>query len=106
MVVAALFARQRDDALAGLAVVDGSAVVFADLPGDYRREGGNSVWRVDDGGEFDPTSFDIILLGRRAARTVLAFSWTGAEGTLLRLLESDGDRFRELLGDAWYQAPS
>jgi hypothetical protein len=104
-VVLVEFARQGNSALASLVVVDGATAVFADQEGDYTREGGNSVWRVDDEGKMDPGWFDVLLLARRGPKTLLAFAWQGAEGRLLRLLESDGDRFRELLRDAWYQAP-
>lgn len=98
-----VFARRGNSALASLVVEDGPSFVFADLPGDYAREG--SVWRVDDGGEIGPQWFDVLLLARRGGRLLLAFAWQGAEGRVLRLLESEGDRFRELLGESWYQAP-
>jgi hypothetical protein len=103
VVVAVLFARQGNDGLASIVVVDDTRLIFADQPGDYSREG--SVWRVDDDGKFDPAWLNVLLLARRGTKAILAFGWIGAEGTVLRLLESDGDRFRELLRDYWYQAP-
>jgi hypothetical protein len=102
-VVLAEFARQGNSALASLVVVSGETMVFADQQGDYSREG--AVWRVDDDGKLEPEWFDVVLLARRGQKLVMAFAWQGAEGRVLRLLESDGDRFRELLGESWYEAP-
>jgi hypothetical protein len=99
------FARQGNSALASLVVADEDRLVFADQPGDYSREGGGSVWRVDDGGTFDPRYFTVVLLARRGGAFVLATSWAGAEGTVLGLYASDGDRFRQIVLDAWYQSP-
>lgn len=104
-VVLVEFARRGNAALASVVVVDRGALVFADQPGDYGREGGLSVWRVDDGGRLDPSAFDVLLLARRGRNLVLAFSWAGTEATVLTLMESRRGRFRELLRDSWYQAP-
>jgi len=99
------FARQGSGALASLVVEESGRLVFLDLPGDYSREGGGSVWRVDDGGEFLPRFFKVVLLARRQGSLVLATSWLGAEGTVLGLYESNGDRLRQIILDSWYQAP-
>jgi hypothetical protein len=98
------FARRGNDALASVVVVDRGRLTFADQPGDYGREGGLSVWRVGDGGKLDPASFDVLLLARRGRKAVLALSWVGREATVLKLMESRGGQFRELLRDSWYQA--
>jgi hypothetical protein len=99
------FARQKDDALASVVVVDGGRMVFNDHHGSYANYAGTSVWRADDEGRIEPHGFEVLLLARRGNALVLAFSWAAPEGTALMLLESDSDRFRELLRDAWYQAP-
>jgi hypothetical protein len=95
------FARQGKDALACLVVVDGGTTVFADQQGDASRT--DSVWRVSDGGVLHPEAFTVIFLGRRAGRLVLAVHWQAEEGSVLKLFESDGDTFRQLLLESWYQ---
>jgi hypothetical protein len=104
-VLLAEFVRQGTSALASLVVVDGDRLTFSDMPGNYTREGGLSVWRIEDEGTFDPHHFRVVLLARRGAALVLATSWAGAEGTVLGLSQSDGDLFRPIILDSWYQAP-
>jgi hypothetical protein len=99
------FARQGDEALASLVVTDGSRLIFADQHGSYADRDGTSVWRVDDPGTIEPDWFDVLLIARRGREVVVAFSWGAPEGTVVRLLESHGDRFTIVLGESWYQAP-
>ena len=105
LVLLAEFARQGTSALASLVVVDGDRLIFSDMPGNYTGEGSLSVWRVDDEGIFDPHHFRVVLLARRGGALVLATSWAGAEGTVLGLSQSEGDLFRPIILDSWYQAP-
>jgi hypothetical protein len=100
-VVLVEFARQGKDALASLVVVDGRTTVFADQQGDASRTG--SVWRVDDGGVLNPAPFQVVFLARRGGAWVFAVSWRAAEGESLMLFESNGDTFRQLLQESWYQ---
>jgi hypothetical protein len=102
-VVLVEFARQGNDALASLVVVEGRTAVFADQPGDASRT--DSVWRVSDGGVLHPEAFKIVLLAKRPSRLVLAVHWEAEEGSVLMLFESDGDTFRRLLQESWYQMP-
>jgi hypothetical protein len=95
------FARQGKDALASLVVVDGRTTVFADQQGDASRT--DSVWRVSDGGVLHPEAFKVVLLAKRAGRLVVAVHWQAEEGSVLMLFESDGDAFRQLLQESWYQ---
>jgi hypothetical protein len=95
------FARQGKDALASLVVVDGRTTVFADHQGDASRT--DSVWRVDDGGVLNPAQFRVVFLARRGVAWVVAVSWQAPEGESLMLSESDGDTFRQLLQESWYQ---
>jgi len=95
------FARQGKDALASLVVVDGRTTVFADQQGDAGRSG--SVWRVDDGGVLNPSQFQAVFLARRGGAWVFAVSWRAPEGESLMLFESDGETFRQLLQESWYQ---
>jgi hypothetical protein len=103
-VVLVEFARQGKDALASLVVVDGGTTVFADQQGDASR--GDSVWRVSDGGVLQPDAFKIVFLAKRAGRLVLAVHWQAEEGSALMLLESNGETFRQLLQEYWYQMPT
>jgi hypothetical protein len=95
------FARRGNEALASVAVVDGRTIVFADRSGDASRT--DSVWRVSDGGVLDPEAFKVVFLARRASRLVLAVHWQAEEGSVLMLFESDGNTFRQLLQESWYQ---
>lgn len=104
-VLLADFARQGTSALASLVVVDGDRLIFLEMPGNYSGEGGLSVWRVEDEGIFNPHHFRVVLLARRGNALVLATSWAGAEGTVLGLSQSEGDLFRPIILDSWYQAP-
>jgi hypothetical protein len=100
-VVLVEFARQGKDALASLVVVDGRTTVFADQPGDASR--GDSVWRVSDGGALHPDAFRTVFLAKRGSRLVLAVEWGAEEGSVLKLFEADGETFRQLLQEYWYQ---
>jgi hypothetical protein len=104
-VLAVEFARQGNDALASIVVSDGSRLIFADQRGSHASYGDSSVWRVDDPGTIVPSWFDVLLLARRGREIVLAFSWGAPEGAMVRLVESEGDKFRVVLGESWYQAP-
>jgi hypothetical protein len=95
------FADRGKEALASIAVVDGRKVVFADQKGD--RGHAESVWRIGDDGTIPPEAFRIVFLGKRGGRLVLAVHWQAEEGSVLMLFESDGDSFRQLLQESWYQ---
>jgi hypothetical protein len=100
-VVLVEFARQGNDALASLAVVEGRTMVFGDQRGDASRT--DSVWRVSDGGMLHPEAFTIVFVAKRAGRLVLAVHWQAEEGSVLMLFEAVGGTFRQLLQEYWYQ---
>ena len=99
------FARQDQDALASIVLIDGDRSVFADYPAVYHGDS-LDLWRVDDGGVLDPASIHILALLQRDASYMLAVSWSGTEGENLNLFVSNGDnRFTSVVQDYWYRAP-
>lgn len=71
-------------------------IVLKTAEGQYKfkeypatSDDGQSVWRVDDGGNVDPTLFNIILSAYTNNGLVTLISWAGAEGEVdLFLMES------------------
>jgi hypothetical protein len=100
------FDRQGKDALASLVLVDGTRMIFADYPAEFRGEG-QDLWRADDGGVLSPQGFAVVFALQRGDRYTLGLAWDGAEGRSLSLWVSEGsERFRQVINDYWYQAPS
>lgn len=92
-------------ALAAVALVQDSVLLFHGLPGRYTEPGG-SVWRVDDGGVFDPAVIHLLLAARLPDGHALAFAWVGAEGESLRLVVADsGVEARNVIDAYRYWAP-
>ena len=98
------FERRGKDALASIVLIDGTRTVFADIPSEFKGAG-QDLWRVDDGGVLSPDGLKIVCALQRGGSFVLGTAWAGAEGMLLSLWTSDGDRFAKVINDYWYQAP-
>jgi len=100
------FDRREKVALASLVLVDGARMIFADYPAEFRGEG-QDLWRADDGGVLSPHGFAVVFALQRGDRYTLGVAWDGAEGRSLSLWVSEGsERFRQVINDYWYQAPS
>ena len=103
--VLAEFARQDNDALASVVLIDGDRTIFADYQTTFRGEG-KDLWRVDDGGVLSPEDFQLVFLLQRGNVYVLGVSWAGTEGLSLAAFVANGDnRFAHVLNDYWYRAP-
>lgn len=103
-VYAVVFERRGKEALAALVLDADQRLHFMDYPGNAEDE--SSVWRVDDGGEFDPGAFDILFALRGPQGIEIGVEWLGAEGASLNMLRADGgDRLREVLEDYFYRSP-
>lgn len=102
-VYAVLFERRGADVLAALVLDGGGRLAFRDYPGNTRDE--TSVWRVDDGGVFDPGAFDILFVIEGREGVELGVEWAGTEGANVTLLQADGALLRERLAAYFYRAP-
>lgn len=100
---AVLFERRGPDALAALVLDRAGRLAFRDYPGNTRDE--TSIWRVDDGGVFDPGAFDILFVIEGPQGVELGVEWAGAEGANVTLLQADGALLRERLAAYFYRAP-
>ncbi|MCK7580209.1 MAG: hypothetical protein MZV65_34175 [Chromatiales bacterium] len=98
-----LFERRGPDSLAALVLDRGGRLAFRDYPGNAQDE--SSVWRVDDGGVFDPGAFDILFVIEGPQGVELGVEWAGAEGANVALLQADGALLRERLAAYFYRAP-
>ena len=99
------FERRLTYALASLIVVDGDRRIYVDYPAKFKAPG-DTLWRVDDGGEINPDSFRVVFLLKRGSSYLLAVDWGGAEGSALALHVSEsGGQFKEVLSDSWYRSP-
>lgn len=86
--LAAHFANADTTALAALALVQDSVRLYYPLVGRYVKPG-EDVWRVDDGGVFDPESIRLLFIARLPQGHAAAILWGGAEGELAQLVVSD-----------------
>ena len=99
------FERRGKEALASVVLVDGPRTIFADFTAEFQGEG-QSLWRVDDGGQLSPRGFDIVCVLQRGDWYALGTAWAGAEGKSLSLWISAGrERFTKAIEDYWDQAP-
>ncbi|MEJ2615845.1 MAG: hypothetical protein P8Z35_12880 [Ignavibacteriaceae bacterium] len=73
-----LFQPGKDTALASLVLIKNNLFVFEDYPGNLKDE--YSVWRVDDNGEFNPQSINVIALFHSPDGYEIARTWAGEEG--------------------------
>ena len=73
-----LFQPVKDTAFASLVLMENDLSVFDDYPGNLKDE--YSVWRVDDNGEFNPQSINVIALFHSPDGYEIARTWAGEEG--------------------------
>jgi hypothetical protein len=103
--LAAHFAPADTSALAGLALVQDSVRFFYPLNGRYSAPG-EDVWRVDDGGIFDPETIRLLFVARLPQGYAAALLWAGGEGELAQLVATDSTpHARMVLSSYRYWAP-
>ena len=78
-VLAMQFALVDTMALASLVLVAPQRVLYLDFPAKYPGPE-EDIWRVDDGGRFEPSSFTILFFTRCTDADCLALTWAGSEG--------------------------
>lgn len=99
------FSRRLTQALASLIVIDGDRRMYIDYPADFKGPG-ESLWRVDDGGDIHADAFEVVFLLKRGSTYVLAIDWGGAEGNALSVQTAEGGgQFKEVVRDFWYRSP-
>lgn len=89
------FVKQDVNMLFSFVLKDSKGLVFADYPA-VLQDDGNSVWRVDDGGEVTPEMFSLLFAAQTANGLVLGLEWWGAEGINTLFLHKDGISFKEM----------
>ena len=105
VIFAVRFVARDSNALASLVAIDGEHVWFHDFPA-IDHGGGQSVWRLDDGGRFPAAAMRIRFLSRVRGVLVLAMTWDGTEGENAYLLAADSSSaFRTLQHSYRYTAP-
>jgi len=103
--LAVQFAAIDSNALASLAVVRDTSLLFQDFPA-VSRGPDEDVWRVDDQGIFSPGDFEILFVAQLSHAYVMAITWAGAEGESDELLLADStDEFRAVIKDYRYWVP-
>ena len=90
-----LFQPGKDTALACLVLMKNDLSVFEDYPGNLKDE--YSVWRVDDGGEFDPQAVNVIALFYSSDGYEIARTWAGEEGENSVFLVQKGNFFKPVI---------
>ena len=68
------FATIDSSAVGSIVVIGDSSLMFKDFPAVYRGPG-ESTWRVDDGGVFSPSAFDILFVAALPHGYVMAIAW-------------------------------
>ena len=90
-----LFQPGKDTALASLILMKNGLTIFEDYPGSLKDE--YSVWRVDDGGEFDPQAINVIALFYSSDGYKIARTWSGEEGENSVFLVQKGNDFKPVV---------
>jgi hypothetical protein len=104
-IIATQYATIDSNALASLVIVRDTALTWQDFPGVV-RDGGNSVWRVDDEGVFSPQNFQILFVAELPHRYAVAIAWAGAEGESDQFLLADSaSALRTVVQGYRYWAP-
>ncbi len=98
-----LFARNDTNQLASLVVANGNRFVFEDFVGDASQN--ESVWRVDDEGEFDYKSIKIIAAFQSSSGFELARAWSGSEGENSSFLQDSFSKYVATINSYRYWSP-
>lgn len=99
------FSRYLTQALASLVVIDGERRIYIDYPATFTGPG-DTLWRVDDGGNIHADGFKVVFLLKRGPAYVLAIDWSGAEGDALSLhIAEGGAQFEQVKSGFWYRSP-
>ena len=86
--VAVQFIHVDTSALAAVALVRDTVLLFHALPARYSGPG-ESSWRVDDGGVFDPSAIRLLFTAVLPRGHAAALLWAGAEGESDELVIAD-----------------
>ncbi len=97
------FFPQGNNTIASLVLITKEHVVFEDYPGNAKDA--NSVWRVDDGGIFNPRDFQILAAFQSPYGFELIRAWAGPEGENAVLLREEGANFLKVLTQYRYWVP-
>jgi hypothetical protein len=103
--LAAQFVTVDTIALAAVALVQDRVTLFHALLGRYSGPG-ESVWRVDDGGVFNPDAIRFLFVAQLPRAQAAALLWTGAEGESAELMAADSTgHARSILTNYRYWSP-
>lgn len=103
-VLLVLFQPGDSTVVASMVFSEGDDLRFEDYVGD-RSGDMQSVWRVDDGGRFDPGGFEVIAAFRTGAGIEIVRTWIGAEGENTVWLVPGESGLEPALTYYRYQAP-
>lgn len=102
VVATVLFKKNETGAMAGLALIEKGMVNFHEF---QKGHVGSDCWRVDDGGIFDGSQIEVLFAYRREGKIGIGYSWRGAEGESLSVIETEGNKFLDVKSGYHYQAP-
>jgi len=96
-VAAVEFTAMGDSLLGSLVLVEPTGLSFFDMPASIKsgRENGG-CWRVDDDCEFHYSAMEIPAVLGKPGRQLVFFTFAGAEGQLIVLLQASGGKLAEL----------
>ena len=94
------FFPEGNSIIASLVLITKERIVFEDYAGNTKSS--NSVWRVDDGGIFNPRDFQILAAFQSPHGFELIRAWAGPEGENSALLQEDGGKFLKMLNQYRY----
>ena len=95
MIALVQFLPQGNNNLASLVLITKDRIVFEDYKGSTTDT--DSIWRVDDGGIFNPRDFEILAAFRSPHGYELVRAWAGPEGESTVLLREEGAIFSNVL---------
>ncbi|MFT4602672.1 MAG: hypothetical protein ACI857_002859 [Arenicella sp.] len=97
------FEKENDSCLVSLAWITTGQITYLDFPAKYDEM---STWRVDDGGVFDFSYYNVIAVFDSNNGIEIMTDWTGAEGSSINYLLAVGSSFESVGGAYRYQAPN
>lgn len=100
----ATFAKEGNQLLVGLVLLDGKRVAMRSFPAKL-EPGAPSCWRVDDGCAFSPDSYRVPFVLKGQGELRLLGLWAGAEGQNVELLGVQGQALEATATASRYWAP-